>query len=98
MTNDELMQLKARALEISTDGGNWTMEIGSKPLLALIAKVESLAADAERLDLMIRHGSSNGQFIWIEQKSHFIDPRGRIAGIGDDQRSALDAAMAKEKA
>ena len=67
-------------------------------IIALVAKVESLAADTQRLDLMIRHGSSNGQFIWIEQKSNFIDPRGRIAGIGDDQRSALDAAMAKEKA
>ena len=90
MTNDKLMQLKARALEISTDGGNWTMEIGSKPLLALIAKVESLAADAERLDQLEKIIGRNdcGPHIYSHGRCY----------EGETMREVLDLVIAKEKA
>jgi hypothetical protein len=79
-----------------------------KTILALIAKVESLAADAERLDFVIEKGafitwalrdSTIKQCQLMNQDEdedfHYLS--------GDDKyfntvRAAIDAAMAKEKA
>ena len=51
----------------------------------------------KRLNLMLRHGQSNGQFLYIDQKCHFLDPRGRVAGVGSDPRASIDDAISKEK-
>jgi len=50
------------------------------------------AGDTERLDILIRYCGSD-RFCLIDQKWHFLDPRGRVAGIGVSQREAIDAAI-----
>ncbi|MYM34871.1 hypothetical protein GTP38_11025 [Duganella sp. FT94W] len=52
--------------------------------------------DAARLDLLIRYCGSD-RFCLIDQRWHFLDPRGRVAGIGVTQREAIDAAMAAQQ-
>lgn len=70
-------------------------------ILALIAKVESLAADAERLDFMMRMGfTSAGRYSGMVQVVWMDDILDRHLTNGKDIRDALDKciSMAKEKA
>lgn len=64
-----------------------------KPVIAPATNVAQIR-DTELLDTLIRYCGSE-RFCLIDQKWHFLDPRGRIAGIGATQREAILAAIKK---
>lgn len=94
ITNDEIQRLKREA----SIGNVKAINVDTPVLLALIAKVESLAADAERLDWldMLPKQSAFGKApsgTW-----QVFNGEGNMAAPHETLRGMIDAAMAKEKA
>lgn len=85
------------ASEIGVDNGRYLRAANPAAILALIAKVESLAADAERWQFRQKILKNNGCVAWA-LKTCLIYQHGQVIGRGSSEEEAIDAAMAKEKA
>lgn len=92
--NEDLQQLKALALKVQSkdysinDCNAFCEETEPDKILALIARIESLAADAERY-----------QFIRSAQFGSLTKVKQAVADLaGEKFDQAIDAAIAKEKA
>lgn len=70
-------------------------EYRSKIAELQVQAAQPVNADTERLNLLLN--ISGFHFEWISQKCHLLNARGRIAGIGDTERDAIDAAIQASK-
>jgi len=101
MTNEELKELKAFVEGKIVETGLrfiGSYSIGPHTILALIEHIESIAADAERLDWLERRVVSVYHAPHHSANHMFAASHNGPNGNGPDLRKKIDAAILKEKA